>query len=200
MIHVTDILAECGFYQGFEHVPEHLREFYVQRGKMVHRATGLFDRDELDWDTLDERIVPYISAYEQFLAESGAVPLEIELAVQNDELGYCGTLDRIYKQSALWSTGELVVDIKTTQAAPVTRIQTMAYALALSNGKSTKPAKRGFVALKKDGTYDAGIYDKDEEDKAVWLACLQVVNWKKEHRQLGRKTLMRAREHVQGGA
>lgn len=194
MIHVTDILAECGFYQGFERVPEHLREFYLQRGKMVHAATALFDRGYLDWDSLDDRILPYVEAYRCFLLEKRAVPLEIELAVQNDEPGYCGTLDRIYDKSALWSTGELAVDIKTTEAAPVTRLQTMAYALAYG-----KPIKRGFVALKKDGTYDADVYDTDEADKAAWLACLQVVNWKKEHHQLGRKTLIRAKEHVQGG-
>ena len=173
MKHVTDILAECGFYQGFDRVPKKKRRFYMNRGKQIHVATAMLDRDELDWDSLDPRIVSHIEAYVRFRQETQAKPLEIELAVQNDDLGYCGTLDRIYDKSALWPTGRLLVDIKTTEADEYTRLQTMAYAMAYG-----KPIKRGFVALRKDGTYRAGVYDEDEVDKAGWMACLQLVNWK----------------------
>jgi hypothetical protein len=48
----------------------------------------------------------------------------------------------------------------------------MAYATA-----QKRAVKRGFVALRDNGTYSAGIYDADASDKAAWLSCLKLYNW-----------------------
>lgn len=175
MRHVTRILASCGLYKWAPGLSHEKREFYLHRGSMIHRATALYDEGLLDWYNLDKRIKPYVEAYKRFLAESGAKPLLIEQYVVNKKLGYCGTLDRIYGKSALWPTGRLLVDIKTTEATAVTRLQTMAYKLAYG---ARRPIARGFVALRKDGTYKAGIYTEGAVDKAAWMACLQLVNWR----------------------
>lgn len=175
MRHVTRILADCGLYKWPPGLSEKKRKFYLHRGTQIHAATVLYDRGILKWDSLDPRIVGHIEAYKRFLAESGAKPLDIERYVESQKLSYCGTLDRIYSKSALWPTGRLLVDIKTTEATAVTRLQTMAYAMAYG---PRRWIARGFVALRKDGSYKAGLYTEDTVDKAAWVACLQLVNWR----------------------
>jgi hypothetical protein len=173
MKHVTQILSAVGLRGGWsEFIPKDDREFYLQRGTMVHKSTVLHDRGILDWKTVDERIIPYVKAWKKFREETGGKIVEIECRVENRELNYCGTLDRIIRKCRLYPAGNLLIDIKTSEADQATKIQTMAYAMA-----QKKKVKRGFVALHNTGNYSAGIYKDDEIDKAAWLACLTLNNW-----------------------
>lgn len=174
MKHVTQILNDCGLRGEWpEKFSKKDREFYLQRGSMIHKATALFDQGVLDWSSLDERIIPYIKAWEKSRKELGGQIVEIECKIKNSAFDYQGTLDRVIRNCALFPKGFLLIDIKTTEADVVTRLQTMAYAM----GYSKRKVKRGFIALKSNGNYKAGIYDNNASDKVGWIACLQLNNW-----------------------
>lgn len=171
--HVTAILSECGLREWPAGVPVEQREFYLQRGSAIHKATALLDKGTLDWSKLDDRILPYVRAYERFRKEMGGTVIATELQIENKALGYVGTLDVIIKGCALYPSGNVLFDKKTTQADVFTRLQTTGYVLG-----QKKKLKRGFIALRSDGTYRAGIYDNDASDKVAWIACVKLANWK----------------------
>lgn len=173
MIHVTQVLSNCGIRGDWpKHFSKEDQEFYLRRGSMIHLATDLYDKDKLDWATLDERIVPYIEAWKKFRLEMGGKVLASELPVKNKKYNYQGKLDRIISKCALYPTGLLLIDIKTTAIDIATRLQTMAYMMA-----QNRKAKRGAVALQSDGNYKVQIFEDDASDKVGWIACLQLNNW-----------------------
>ena len=71
-----------------------------------------------------------------------------------------------------------IIDIKTTAAMnPVTALQLAAYQEAYNAGRKEKAQERWAVQLRKDGTYRLHQY-KDRADLSVFLACVQIFNWK----------------------
>lgn len=172
--HVTGILKNCGFGSGwFDKLSKEDREFYLQRGRMIHKATELYDKDVLNINTIDLRIKPYVNAWIKFRVEIGGEIIAIEKRVKNGKYGYVGRLDRIIKNCSLYSVGSVVFDIKTTEADIYTRLQTMGYKLSTRY----KNLKRGYVALKVNGNYNVGIYQDDASDQVAWIACVRLNNW-----------------------
>ena len=137
-------------------------EMASRRGTAVHEATELMDFGELPED--DPEIEGYINAYLDFLLDYQPKWNYIEWIGYNDELNYCGTIDRAGTVgNEFW-----VMDIKTT-ASPnranyiATCCQTRAYAMMLEAEQS---CKRKILYLKKDGSYRI----VDCEDKEAELA------------------------------
>ena len=92
-------------------MPVGLDPWYLERGKLVHHATTLIDKGTLDWDTVDERIKPFLDAYLSFIKTAHPIVEAMELNVVHPSLKYGGRLDRVYRfpgQIAL-----VVADIKT---------------------------------------------------------------------------------------
>jgi len=52
--------------------------YFLLRGKYMHKATELWDRGELDEDTVDPSILGRVEAWKLFRKESGFVPSTIE--------------------------------------------------------------------------------------------------------------------------
>lgn len=167
--HVTAILCECGMRRWVGVYAD--MAWYLNRGTMIHQACTLYDMRTLDWSTVDERIAGFVGAWVRFCEESAWRVTECEREVYSLRYGYVGRLDRVFR---VRHRGLLLLDIKTNEADAVTRLQTMAYAIAY--GKSVR---RGAVALKEDGTYRLDLYDDDASDRAAWLACLNLVAWKR---------------------
>jgi hypothetical protein len=65
------------------------------RGSMIHLATHYDDMGELDEETLDPVIRPYLEAWRKFRKESGFVPEVIEVPMMSINYRYAGTPDRI---------------------------------------------------------------------------------------------------------
>lgn len=172
--HVTDILAVMGMYQFDDKVPKGQLDFYLRRGSAIHAATAMFDRGTLDESSVDPLIAPYLEAWKAFRSEVGGDMLEIEKFMSSDELDYCGTLDRIMGPSRIYP-GKVVIDIKTTEAAVTTRLQTCGY-LKLYG---MEDMKRAAVALKSNGRYAVELYDDDARDMAAWQACMTLAAWKR---------------------
>jgi hypothetical protein len=163
---VTDTLKAAGLID-----TRWFDDYSRERGSLVHAATALFDRGELDEDSLDPVLRPYLDGWTRFLGETGFQPDRIEQIVFNPLHRYAGTLDRTGRMGGKgW-----LLDIKSGAAQAWTALQTAAYAACLPG-----TWKRGSVELPGDGTYRLTEY-KDRTDFAVFCGALNVAKWKQQH-------------------
>jgi len=148
-------------------------EYARQRGQAVHLATELYDLGDLDEDSMDPVIVPYLDAWEKFLIDSDFHVSDIEARVYSERNRYAGTLDR----SGTINGGKAILDIKAVhKLSPTTGLQTAAYEDAYRKDRRCKPARRFAVQLKPDGAYVMREYT-DTSDLSVFLSYLQIHNW-----------------------
>jgi hypothetical protein len=180
LIHVTSVLQFVGIRSSFEFLKPADREFYLGRGKMIHKATEFYDKGTLDESLLDERIIPYVEAYKLFRLEVRGIVKHSELAVSSDKYGYKGRIDRVIRASNLYD-GEVIFDIKTTSSDTATRLQLSAYQIAYGFGSFAQPTRRGVVELKDNGKYECPrLYDRyeDQIDAAGWHNALSLCKWR----------------------
>jgi hypothetical protein len=143
------------------------REWYYNRGTMIHKATVLVDSGTLEWSALDQNILGHVKAYQKFCDEVRPVVCETELEVISKQHGYFGHLDRVYRIGGV----PVVCDIKTSKVDLPTRLQTLAYMLAYGKRRGKMLARMG-LALHDDGTYKATWWRSAEEltvDMAGWI-------------------------------
>lgn len=147
-----------------------------ERGTAVHRATELDDLDDLDEDSLDPMIVPYLEAWRQFKRDTRPVFHAIEQRVFSKRHWYAGTLDRIATLQGV--RGISMLDIKTcVKVGKEVGPQTAAYAEAI---EGYRISNRFAVQLRPDGTYRL-IPCKERSDWAVFHSALTLYNWKVQH-------------------
>lgn len=79
-------------------------------GHALHADAHAFDDDDLDWDTVDPRVHPYLTAWADFRENTGLTPTTRERLVYHPAYGYAGTLDGIF---LLPNGRRVLVDIKT---------------------------------------------------------------------------------------
>jgi hypothetical protein len=161
------------------------RQYYLDRGTAIHHATALDDAGELDPATVDPRIMPYVEAWRSARKALRMEIIESELSLRHETAGYRGTLDRVVRLPDLAGRNLVVGDIKTSEAKPRVKLQTMAYALAYKRAERlrTLPRRTCFV-LEADGRWTVGlgteaIFSNDARDRAAWLACLALAPWRR---------------------
>lgn len=167
---VTQILSPLVDYSM---VPRDVLERAQKLGTAVHRMTELYDLDDLDMDCLADELVPYLTAWIKFRAESGFVPETIEKRLYHPALRFAGTPDR----SGLINGRRAVIDIKKMLTlGPVIGLQLAAYGeLFAKNG--TQIEDRYGLGLRADGTYRLVPFT-DKGDWPVFLSLLTLNNWK----------------------
>lgn len=160
---VTEILKEEGFID-----VSFFTDYGRERGKLAHLAIHLFDQGELDEESLDPVLSPYVEAWKRFRADTGVEIIESEVPVV-DLLGrYAGTPDKI----VLLDGKQTILDLKTGAILPWVRLQLCAYCEAKTI------YRRAAVQLNDDGTYKMHTYT-DRQDFAIWNATLAVFWWKR---------------------
>jgi hypothetical protein len=87
---VTQILKAEGFID-----TTFFDDWSRDRGSMVHLATAYDDAGELDEDSLDPVIVPYLEAWRRFRLESGFVTEASEVSMMSSVHRFAGTIDTI---------------------------------------------------------------------------------------------------------
>lgn len=134
---VTAVLKAAGIGHsdttdsGYE-IREEVMEAARERGADAHYACQLLDEGDLDWDSLEDDVLPRVEAYARWLEDSGFVADAIEQPLYHKEFDYAGIPDR-----AGW-IGEqrVVVDLKPAGAAkPWHQIQLAAYAAFFKEGE-----------------------------------------------------------------
>ena len=140
---VTQILEATGI-SDYSMIPNATRNMALKRGSLVHEAIQFDIEGDLDWETLDPVLVPYVEAARHFRADYGLGGGFVEFRGYNPKWRFAGTLD--------YRPGDLLVDWKCGGAAPWVRTQTAAYA---SFFPEPRKYRRIAVGLFPDGHYDA---------------------------------------------
>jgi hypothetical protein len=148
----------------------------MNRGKAVHLATYLLDRGELDWSSVTDDWMPFVTAYEDCLREKNLTPIleTRELPLYAAE-GYCTTIDGVYRDAH----GLLMCEIKTGDNPPDhVDVQTAAQLRAImpynkDHFGAQLLRRRAYILLRGNGTYDFKEL-KDWRDDQIWLSCLNV--------------------------
>ena len=173
---VTQILKEAGLVN-LDHINQDILNRASAFGTAVHEACRLYDLDDLNENTLDPALRPYLNAWIKFKKDSLLENIQIEQSVISKRYQYRGTPDRI----SLFKGKITVIDIKTGQIYPSAAIQTAAYLEAYNSGKSRieKAKERLVIQLCKDGLYRLAP-DKffSKSDFSVFLATLTIRNWR----------------------
>ena len=165
---VTQILAPLvDFSKVLPNVLERKRDL----GSRVHAAAHFDDEDDLDEDSIEEDVLPYLGGWRRFRAETGARVVSCETRVFDASVGFAGSLDRVIELNhARW-----LIDLKTAFSLPHTvGPQTAAYLRALADPSVTR---RGVIRLRPDGSYRLDSLT-DPSDWSVFLACLTIHKFK----------------------
>lgn len=120
---VTQILDPLNELDG---IPRAVLEAARVFGGHVHVGCHLLNQDALDWGALDPALLPYVTGWQNFLNESGAIVLASEERVLHRTLRYAGTLD----VRALWKERMCFIDIKSGAVPRTVGLQCAGYAQA----------------------------------------------------------------------
>lgn len=162
---VTQILS---IVNDFDSIPRAILENARDRGERLHAAINLFNRDDLDFDSLDNETSDDVHAWARFLRESGAIVIASEQPVVHDTLGYAGTPDVVLQ----WGNRIVIPDVKASYAVPRTvGPQTAGYAEAYRATHGRRPER--YCIHIKGGNYTAHRRN-DPADWSVFLSCLNV--------------------------
>ena len=145
-------------------------DWHRDRGTQVHLATALDDANDLDTETLDPAIKPYLSAWWSFMGESRCKIIDIERRAHHPRMMYAGTIDRVVR----WGAGDAIIDIKCGPPSRWHGLQTAAYK-ALVGGLSWR---RATVHLSDDGTFKVASHN-DNSDHDAWNSALALYHWKR---------------------
>jgi len=172
---VTEVLKDAGFID-YSKIPESIREFALQRGSYVHLACAMLVRGELDWDTVDEQILPYVRAFEAFLSDTGFKAVLVEKPLCSELWGYCGTLDLFGERNEK----QWLIDIKSGVVPDWCCLQLAAYEELLPDVYKERPVERYGLALRKDGRYALSKRYDYVNDMAAFTAALVCYRYKQE--------------------
>lgn len=148
--------------------------WYAARGTAVHAGCALMNEGNLDWDSVDPEIEPYLRSYEKFLLTSTCKPISWEIPLYSETHGYCGTYDLLCESK---TEQMMLLDIKTAKSVdPITEIQLMGQEiLCVENGIETI-SNRGYLQLMSDGTEAKKKFY--ERNTTLFLAALELYKWK----------------------
>jgi len=166
---VTTILSDLGFVD-----KSFFTEYGRTRGKFVHLACELDDRGELEEESLDSVLLPYLEAWRSFKRDTGFVCEAIEKPVASEMYQYAGTLDRLGKLS----NAPAILDIKSGAVSSWAALQLAAYEIA-----ENRRLKRFAVQLMETGKYKLHSYT-NPQDRQIFLSA--VACWWWIHNQKGK--------------
>ncbi len=159
-------------------------DWVLQRGHFVHQAIHLHLQNNLDWSSLDERIVGRVTAVSKFLVDLKLKVVLTEHRLASSRFHFAGTIDAIVHDES----GKVVlIDWKAT-LVPQVQIQLGAYCILYTENTKLEPLRVMAVETHDDGTYKimhgsrtpkadhAQFNLKDAEN--VFLAMLSVAGWK----------------------
>jgi len=175
LVATSKVLEDVGITD-YSMVPRQTLEWKAYLGKYVHRATHLMDINTLDESTIIPEAIPYLNAWNKFIAEHNPAWWEIEKSIYSKKYLFATTPDRI----GFIDRENSDVEIKCT--ATIMRSvgpQTASHCIAYNEDKpkTEQIKKRYCVLLKPDGTYKFEEL-KDKRDERVFLNALYVYNWK----------------------
>lgn len=174
---VTKILQALGLTPDYSTISS----VYADRGKAVHKALEYVDKGTLDQETLDPRLLPYVSAYRRFVLESGYRSLYWELPMYHENLGFAGTPDKIG-----YLNGRVgILDIKTSRTVDHSAdLQLCGYSVLYNASYPQSPSTFKYVLqLTEDWKWNLITKYSDTLD-AMWMSALDLYKWKVKYKKI----------------
>lgn len=165
---VTQVLAPLESFAG---VPAEILEAAREFGTHAHLACHLDNIGQLDEDSLDPALAPYLAGWRAFKAETGFAVTGSEARLYHRSLGYAGTADAI---GVLYDK-VTVIDIKSGAVPATVGCQLAAYQAAAEQD-GIKIKRRLCVQLLGDGRYKLHE-QKDAADLSIFVSCLNLHKW-----------------------
>lgn len=196
VISVTQALDEGGYGSWRRFCEPAALAYASELGKATHKAVELFERGELDEDSLDPVVLSRVEAYKRFALETGFEVGLVETMVYDPTYRYAGRLDLCGKLHGLVS----ILDIKSGIVHPSVALQLAGYVAAMkpgplmrlaslakssleSKGRLTSettwtpmPSSRWSLQLRDDGTYRLTPYPiaDFQSDYLTFLSCVRI--------------------------
>lgn len=148
------------------------------RGSYVHMATEMIDRGTLDWDILDETLLPYCEAYKLFISEKRPSVVISEKPMYHPVHLFGGTPDRVVILDGVLS----LIDYKSGAPNRGTKYQVAAYRELVKVNENVSCAKCYALHLRNDGKYRLHLMENYRQNYNVFLAALTVERCKQEDR------------------
>lgn len=175
---VTQTFALLGMID-YSRVQAEILERKSQLGIAVHSAIQFLCEGMLDWDTVDEEVIPYVVGYETWARDQGFVS-----EVQEEQGIYIANgmpfgfmMDHRGHMFYKGKHRKVILDIKTcVSESPTWKLQTAAYALASPKLPNGEKYLRCILQLSKDGKAKP-YYFEDREDENAFLYSLYVAIW-----------------------
>ncbi|KKN68338.1 hypothetical protein LCGC14_0452140 [marine sediment metagenome] len=172
---VTQVLETVGI-SDFSMVPAKILERAQNYGTAVHKTIELFEKNELDEDSLDLRLVEVLEQWKTFKKDLNVNILLSEQKLFSLKYCYAGTMDAVL---TLDHGPISILDIKTGQSYPSHQIQTSAYEQLWRENRSDKHPRlvNRYTLLISDESYQL-VPNTTKNDLNVFLSAVQVVNYK----------------------
>lgn len=161
---VTQILHATGIATDFEalaarssRIAEAI-EYRRALGVAAHADCHAYDDDALDWNAVDDRVLPYVKAWTVFREQTGLAPIARERRLFHPGLFYAGTLDGVFER---FKSELILVDVKLGDPEDAgARYQTAAYEEAYLIDHPERPiAHRWAVRLHPERRIPYEIFD-----------------------------------------
>ena len=169
---VTQILADLSI---FSRLDPAVIAAAAEDGRLVHRAVELFNRGDLDEDSLHASLVGYVTAWKRFVHDFQFHAILIEQIVWSDRWKFAGTLDVYGSWKPLRLRRAALVDVKSGLKDLCHGPQTAAYLEAgrERNTVTRHAVDRVVVRLGINGFYEVDEY-ADPADWSYFQAALHV--------------------------
>lgn len=170
-------IAQAEGLVNYSNVPEYILNAAQYFGSAVHLMCELWDRNNLDLETLDENLLPFLEGYKTFLKDYKVevIPSWIENPSYSEKWLYATTPDRLAKIGKDY----VVYEIKTTnKMQPSVELQTAAHKIVIEEQERIRVAKRYGIKLLPN-KYEVFEYNKARDEK-VWLSAVTLFHYKKE--------------------
>lgn len=164
---VTQVLS---ILSDFSAVPAEVLARAAEFGSHVHQAVHLSNEGTLDEVTLDPALAPYLSAWRDFLIDTGAKVLASEVRVYHPGHHYAGTLDTIVELRGK----AVLIDVKTGQVPRTVGPQLAAYEEAYHANEDNPHALRRRLCVQLTGDGYRIHECKNASDWSVFQSCLNV--------------------------
>jgi hypothetical protein len=152
-----------------------IEEWYRDRGSLAHDAIKLALRNDLDWDTLDPELAPFVKAALLFMADTGWKPVAIEEKLYSPTLWVAGEPDLVTLMPGRRPM-HAIVDWKLGGPCAPYQLQTAGYKLIVEeNGLPID--RRLCVHLRRDGTYRVRTH-RNARDLVAFTGMAQALAWK----------------------
>lgn len=171
---VTDVLRPL---ENFARIPADALEYARERGTLVHEAMALLARNDLEWESLDDELLPLVLGGQRFLMESDITITASELRVYSERLRCAGTIDL----AGHWHRRDVIIDFKATATVPASvGPQTSGYEHLFRDLFAHKKRLQRYCVHLLPNDYRV-IPLEDSRDESIFLSALNLYHWGVQH-------------------